>query len=118
MPLLNEGTRYLIDTLKSRINEVVFGFDGTIATQEDGGIGNPATVVTPNIRVVDDNTLIVEAKLALDTSFTRPLREVVIRYKNPSDSTDTTDFMRYTYNSIQKNNNNEIVFSAVIEVTA
>jgi len=97
---------------------VVFGFDGTIATQEDGGIGNPATVVTPNIRVVDDNTLIVEAKLALDTSFTRPLREVVIRYKNPSDSTDTTDFMRYTYNSIQKNNNNEIVFSAVIEVTA
>jgi|TARA_R100001510_G_scaffold54516_1_gene57320 hypothetical protein len=118
LPLLNEGTRYLIDTLKSRINEVVFGFDGTIATQEDGGIGNPATVVTPNIRVVDDNTLIVEAKLALDTSFTRPLREVVIRYKNPSDSTDTTDFMRYTYNSIQKNNNNEIVFSAVIEVTA
>ena len=97
---------------------MVFGFDGTIATQEDGGIGNPATVVTPNIRVVDDNTLIVEAKLALDTSFTRPLREVVIRYKNPSDSTDTTDFMRYTYNSIQKNNNNEIVFSAVIEVTA
>ena len=118
MPLLNEGTRYLIDTLKSRINEVVFGFDGTIATQQDGGIGNPAVVVTPNTRIIDDNTLVVEAKLALDTTFTLPLREVVIRYKNPADSTDTTDFMRYTYNAINKNSNNEIEFSAVIEVTA
>ncbi len=118
MPLLDEGTRFLVDTLKDRINEVVFGFDGTIATQQDGGIGNPAVVVTPNVRIVDDNTLIVQAKLALDTTFTRPLREVVIRYKNPADSTDTTDFMRYTYNAIQKNNNNEIEFSAIIEVTA
>lgn len=117
MPLLDEGTRFLVDTLKNRINEVVFGFDGTIATQQDGGIGNPAIAVTPNVRVLDDNTLMVEAKLALDTSFTRPLREVVIRYKNPADSTDTTDFMRYTYNAIDKSNNNEIRFSAVIEVT-
>ena len=37
MPVLNEGTRYLIDTLRARINEVVFGFDGTVATQQDGG---------------------------------------------------------------------------------
>jgi len=117
LPLLNEGTRFLIDTLKSRINEVVFGFDGTVATQEDGGIGSPAVVVTPTVRVIDDNTLIVEAKLALDTSFTRPLREVVIRFKNPSDSTDTTDIMRYTYNSVQKTSNNELQFSAIIEVT-
>lgn len=117
MPLLNEGTRYLVDTLKNRINEVVFGFDGSIATQQDGGIGKPAIAVTPSIRVIDDNTLVVEAKLALDTTFTKPLREVVIRYKNPADSTDTTDFMRYTYNSIEKNSNNEIEFSAVIEVT-
>ena len=70
MPLLNEGTRFLIDTLKGRINEVVFGFDGTVATQEDGGISSPAVVVTPTVRVVDDNTLFVEAKLALDTTFT------------------------------------------------
>jgi len=117
MPLLNEGTRFLIETLKDRINEVVFGFDGTIATQQDGGIGNPAVVVTPDVRVVDDNTLIVEAKLPLSSTFTRPLREVVIRYQNPTDSTDTTDFMRYTYNAINKNSNNEIQFSAIIEVT-
>ena len=103
MPVLNEGTRFLIDTLRARINEVVFGFDGTVATQQDGGIGKPAVVVTPNVR-------------SLDTTFTQPLREVVIRYKNPSDSSDTTDFCRYTYNSIEKTANNEIKFSAVIEV--
>tara|TARA_R110000803_G_scaffold20600_1_gene52847 strand:- start:1398 stop:1754 length:357 start_codon:yes stop_codon:yes gene_type:complete len=117
MPLLDEGTRFLIDTLKSRINEVVFGFDGTFASQQDGGIGNPAVAVTPTVRVVDDNTLVIEAKLALDVTFNRPLKEVVIRYRNPNDSTDTTDFMRYTYNSIEKDSNNEILFSALIEVT-
>jgi hypothetical protein len=117
MPLLNEGTRFLIETLRDRINEVVFGFDGTVATQQDGGIGNPAVVVTPNVRVVDDNTLIVEARLPLSTTFTRPLREVVIRYKNPADSTDTTDFMRYTYNAVEKTSNNEVKFSAIIEVS-
>tara|TARA_R100001443_G_scaffold42339_1_gene55715 strand:- start:247 stop:603 length:357 start_codon:yes stop_codon:yes gene_type:complete len=116
MPLLNEGTRFLVDTLKDRINEVVFGFDGTLATQQDGGIGNPAVVVTPSVKVIDDNTLMVEASVPLSTAFTRPLREVVIRYKNPSDSTDTTDFMRYTYNAIEKTSNNEIQFSALIEV--
>ena len=34
MPILDEGTRFLIDTLRARINEVVFGFDGTVATQQ------------------------------------------------------------------------------------
>jgi hypothetical protein len=116
MPLLDEGTRFLIDTLRARINEVVFGFDGTVATQQDGGIGRPAVVVKPDVKIIDDNTLSVEAKLSLDVSFTLPLREVVIRYKNPSDSTDTTDFCRYTYNSVEKTSNNEIKFTAIIEV--
>ena len=118
MPLLNEGTRYMIDMLKGRINEVVFGFDGTVATQDDGGVGKPAISVTPQVRVIDDNTLVVEAKLSLDSTFTLPLREVVIQYKNPTDSTDTTALFRYTYNSIDKTNNNEIQFSAIIEVNA
>jgi len=118
MPLLNEGTRFMTDTLKSKINQVVFGFDGTIATQEDGGIGRPAVIVTPTITVIDDNTLLVEAKLPLTTSFSLPLREVVIRYQNPSDSTDTIDLFRYTYNGITKTVNNEIRLSVAIEVSA
>ena len=118
MPLLNQGTRFMIDTLKGRINQVVFGFDGTLATQEDGGIGRPAIIVTPVVTVLDDNTIMVEAKLPLSTSFNLPLREVVIRYQNPTLSTDTTDLFRYTYNAITKTVNNEIRLSVAIEVSA
>ena len=118
MPLLNEGTRFMIDTLKARINQVVFGFDGTLATQEDGGIGRPAVILTPTVTVIDDNTLLVEAVLPLTTTFNTPLREVVLRYQNPADATDTTDLFRYTYNAITKTVNNEIRLSVVVEVNS
>jgi hypothetical protein len=117
MPLLNQGTRYVIDTLKDRINQVVFGFGGTLATQDDAGSAQPAIVVTPVVRVIDDHSLSVEAKVPLSSTFSTPLKEVVIQYKNPSDATDTTAIARYTYDSITKTSNNEIVFSAIIEVT-
>ena len=118
MPLLNQGTRYMVDTLKGRINEVVFGFGGTLANQDDTGAAQAAIVVTPTVRVIDDHSLSIEAKLTLDTSFTRPLREVVVQYRNPTDSTDTTALLRYTYDSVTKTTNNELVFSAIIEVNA
>lgn len=108
----------MVDMLKSRINEVVFGFDGTVATQSDGGIGRPAITVTPSVRVLDDHSLLVEAQLSLDTAFTNPLKEVVIQYKNPDNAADTTSFFRYTYNSVNKTNNNELHFSTIIEVNA
>ena len=117
MPLLNEGTRYVIDTLKSRINEVVFGFGGTLASQDDTGAAQPAIVVTPIVRVIDDHSLSVEAKVPLTNTFTSPFKEVVIQYKTPSDATDTTAIARYTYDSIVKTSNNEILFSAIIEVS-
>ena len=117
MPLLNQGTRYMVDTLKGRINEVVFRFGGTLANQDDTAASQAAIAVTPIVRVIDDHSLSIEAKLALDTSFTRPLREVVVQYRNPTDSTDTTALLRYTYDSITKTTNNEIVFSAIIEVS-
>ncbi len=116
MPLLNQGTRYMIDTLKSRINQVVFGFGGNLASQDDVGASQPAVIVTPTVRVLDDHTLSIEAKLALDSTFTRPLREVVVQYKNPSDATDNTALLRYTYDAVTKTNNNEIRFSAHVEV--
>ena len=118
MPLLNEGTRYMVDTLKGRINEVVFGFGGNFANQDDVGASQPAVVVTPTVRVIDDHTLSVEAKVGLTSTFNRPLREVVIQYRNPTDSTDTTALFRYTYDAITKNSDNEIRFSAIIEVNA
>ena len=118
MPVLNQGTRFMIDSLKLRINQVVFGFGGTLATQDDGGAAQPAIVVTPIVRVLDDHSLSVEAKVPLSSSFNRPLKEVVIQYKNPSDATDTTALARYTYDSITKTSDNEIVFSAIIEVNS
>ena len=118
MPLLNQGTRYVIDTLKSRINEVVFGFGGTLASQDDTGAVQPAIVVTPIVRVIDDHSLSVEARVPLSSTFTSPLKEVVIQYKNPSDATDTTAIARYTFDSVTKTNDNEILFSAIIEVGA
>ena len=117
MPLLNEGTKFMLDTLKNRINQVAFGFDGTIATQEDGGIGRLAVTVTPVVTTSNDNTILVEATLPLSNSYDIPLREVVIRYQNPTDASDTTDLFRYTYNAITKTVNNEIRLSVVIEVT-
>jgi hypothetical protein len=118
MPILNQGNRFIIDTLKSRINQVVFGFGGTLASQDDTGAAQPAIVVTPTVRVLDDNSLSVEAKVPLSSNFNIPLKEVVIQYKNPSDATDTTALARYTYDSITKTNDNEIVFSAIIEVNS
>jgi len=118
MPLLNEVNRYMIDTLKARINQVVFGFGGTLATQDDTGAAQPAITVVPTVRVLDDHTLSVEAKVPLSSAFSAPFKEVVIQYKNPDDATDTTALARYTYDSIAKTNDNEIVFSAIIEVNS
>ena len=117
MPLLNQGTRYMIDTLKGRINQVVFGFGGNLASQDDTGASQPAVPVTPTVRVLDYYTLSIEAKLDLDSEFTRPLREVVVQYTNPDNATDTTALFRYTYDAVDKTNNNEIRFSAIIEVS-
>jgi hypothetical protein len=116
MPLLTDGNRFLVDQLNSRINQVVFGFDGTVATSEDGGAGRPAYTAVPTTRIVDDHTIYVEAVLPLSSAFTLPLREVCIQYQNPSDATDTTVLFRYTFQSVSKTSNNELRFATIIEV--
>ena len=117
MPLLLEGTRFLVDQLAARINEVVFGFDGSLATQDDGGAGQPGIVVTPTVRVIDDTSIFVEASVPITEDFTRHFREVVLQYRNPSDDTDTTAIFRYSFNGINKDVETEIRFSAIIEVS-
>ena len=116
MPLLVDGNRFLVDQLANRINEVVFGFDGTVATTEDGGVGRPAFVAVPKVRIVDDHSIFVEATLPLEQSFTLPLREICLQYKNPNDATDTTALFRYTFQSVNKSEDNELRFSTIIEV--
>ena len=116
MPILTEANRFLTEQLADRINEMVFGFDGSIATSEDGGAGRPAMTVIPTVRVLDEHTLSVEGRLTSLTTFNVPLREVVLQYQNPSDSTDVTPLFRYTFDPLTKSNTNELKFSILLEV--
>jgi hypothetical protein len=109
MPLLTSGHRFVVDKLAAEITKVVFGFDGSVATSEDGGAGRPAMTVTPTVRIIDDNTISVEAKLTTIDAFSLPLREVCIR-------SDTTPLFRYTYDAVNKTSDTELYFSTIIEV--
>ena len=116
MTVLIEAHRYLTDQLADRINEMVFGFDGSVATSEDGGAGRPAAVISPTVRVLDEHTISVEGRLTSSTTFATPIREGVLQYRNPSDSTDVTPIFRYSFQSVEKTSSNEIKFSVIIEV--
>ena len=116
MPLLIEAHRYLDEQLAGRINEMVFGADGTIATSEDGGAGRPLTIVTPTIRVIDEHTLAAEGVIPSSTTLSLPVKEVCLQYRNPTDSTDITPIFRYTFDPITKDTTNELKFSVLVEV--
>jgi hypothetical protein len=116
MPILIEAHRYLTETLAGKINQMVFGFDGSSSTSDDGGAGRPSVVVTPSVQVLDEHTISVEGKLDTSVSFTTPIREVVLQYKNPSDNTDILPIFRYTVQPVTKNSGNELKFSILVEV--
>ena len=116
MPLLIEAHRYLVEQLAGRINEMVFGADGTIATSEDGGAGRPLTIVTPTIRVIDEHTLSAEGIIPSSTTLILPIKEVCLQYRSPTDSTDITPIFRYTFDPITKDSTNELKFSVLVEV--
>lgn len=116
MPLLIEAHRYLTEQLAGRINEMVFGADGTVATSEDGGAGRPLTTVTPVVRVLDEHTISVEGVIDSSVILTIPVKEVCLQYRNPTDSTDVTPIFRYTFDPITKDGANEIKFSVLVEV--
>jgi len=113
MPISDYMRRLLLDTLASNINEVILGFDGTPATTDDGAAGRPAITLTPTITIVDDTSLLVEAKLPYDTSFTEQIKEVYIQFR---DSTDFTPVARYTIAPINKSSANELKIQIAIEV--
>ena len=116
MATLIEGNRFLTEQLADRINEMVFGFDGTVATSEDGGAGRPAVTIVPTVRILDEHTISVEGRLTNVTTFSTPLREVVLQYQNPADDADVTPLFRYTFNSVNKSTSNELKFSVLLEV--
>jgi hypothetical protein len=113
MPLSNRIRRVLLQTIADNINEVIVGFDGTPATSDDGSAGRPAVTLTPKTTIVDDSTLLVEAKLERANSFTENIKEVYIQYRG-SDS--FTPVARYTTKEFLKSENNEVKIEILIEV--
>jgi len=116
MPLLIETHRFLTETLANKINQMVFGFDGSPATSDDGGAGRPAHIVTPSVKVLDEHTISVEGRIDTSVTFDNTIQEVVLQYTNPSDSTDTLPIFRYTIQPVTKTSGNELNFSVLVEV--
>ena len=113
MPISDYIRRLLIETIANNINEVILGFDGTPATSEDGAAGRPAITLTPNVTIVDDTSLLVEATLPYDNSFNEKIKEVYIQFR---DTAEFTPVARYTVSPITKTNANELKIQIAIEV--
>tara|TARA_R110000787_G_scaffold260970_1_gene366277 strand:- start:908 stop:1252 length:345 start_codon:yes stop_codon:yes gene_type:complete len=113
MPVSKHIRRLLLQTVADTINEVVVGFDGTPATSEDGAAGRPAVSLAPTVTIIDDTSLLVQAKLDTSNTFTDKIREVYIQYR---DTSDFTPVARYTTKPIDKTNANELLIEILIEV--
>tara|TARA_R110002020_G_scaffold212411_1_gene419013 strand:- start:492 stop:839 length:348 start_codon:yes stop_codon:yes gene_type:complete len=114
MPILNGIKRKLAETLKDNISSVVIGFDTTPATSFDGALGQPAATLTPTVRLVDDSTVLVEARLPMSDAYNRSISEVFIQYK---DSTSTfVPVARFTIRPIVKDSSTEAVLTILLEV--
>ena len=114
MPILNAIKRRLVEHLATLINELHIGSDGTIATESDGGVRSLG-VVTPTVRILDDNSVSVEGFFDATHIFTQDVQEVYLQYKDSS----TGEFIpvyRTSIPAITKNGQNEIQFSFILEV--
>lgn len=115
MPILNHARRFLTESLAAKINEMVIGSDGTTATADDGGARTLARI-TPNVRVLSDQTILVEGTFGTTYSFdASDVQEVVLQYRDAA----TDEFIpiyRADIRPITKNSQNEIRISLIIEV--
>tara|TARA_R100000458_G_C8255497_1_gene231655 strand:+ start:1009 stop:1356 length:348 start_codon:yes stop_codon:yes gene_type:complete len=114
MPISTKIKSTLLSTLQSSINTMVLGFDGTPATNDDGGAGRPAITLTPTVTIVDDTTLLVEASLPIANSFTDSIREVVLLSKDANGVFSC--IARYNTKPIIKTTQNEVKIEISIEV--
>jgi hypothetical protein len=115
MVMLNESRRIIAEYLSTQINEMILGYDGSLPTTEDGGIGQQALTLVPTVTLVDDGLLLVEGTLTKAHVFTKTLQEVVLQNRNASTS-KVTPLFRYTFNPFEKNTTNEVKLSFTVEV--
>tara|TARA_B100000131_G_C17877865_1_gene517007 strand:+ start:93 stop:380 length:288 start_codon:yes stop_codon:yes gene_type:complete len=94
---------------------MVIGSDGTTATADDGGARTLARVV-PTVRVLGDQTILVEGTFGTTYSFdASDVQEVMVQHRNAS----TNEFIpiyRTDFRPITKTTQNEIRISLIIEV--
>ena len=114
MPVSNNAKRLVLNTLVEKINEMVIGYDGSPSTNVDGAAGRPAITINPTVKIVDDNTLLVEGFLPAEYSFNDSLKEVFIQHRPTSGS--STPIARHTISKITKTTSNELRIQVLIEV--
>ena len=106
--------RLLVETIANNINEVKVGFDGTPATSSDGSPGKPAPVtLTPTVKILDSNSLLVEATLPTTESYDETIKEVYVQMR---DTNGFTPVSRHVFAPILKTTENKIKIQLLIEV--
>ena len=113
MPVSDHLKRALLDTIVSNINEMVIGFDGTPSTTTDGAAGRPAIVLSPSVRIVDQNTVLVEGFIPASEAFDETLKEVFVQLRGTSSFTPVA---RHTIAPVIKTTSNEVRIQLLIEV--
>ena len=113
MPVSDHIKRALLDTIVSNINEMVIGFDGTPSTSSDGAAGRPAITVNPTVRIVDDNTILVEGFIPASHAFDDSLKEVYVQFRGAN---SLTPVARHTILPVLKTTQNELRIQLMIEV--
>lgn len=114
MPMLNSIKRRLVEHLSGLVNELHIGSDGTVASVDDGGSRTLATV-TPTVRILDDNSLLIEGTFDSSHIYSTNVQEVYLQYKDAT----TGEFIpvyRTALPAFTKDGQNEVKFSFILEV--
>tara|TARA_R100000152_G_C6639947_1_gene84859 strand:+ start:282 stop:632 length:351 start_codon:yes stop_codon:yes gene_type:complete len=115
MPVLNHAKRFLVEQLAAKINQMVIGSDGTQATADDGGARALARIV-PNVRVLDDQTILVEGRFDTTYSFNASqVQEVLLQHHDVTTGAFIPVY-RTDVRAITKSAQNELRITLLIEV--
>ena len=115
MPVLNHAKRFLVEQLAGKINQMVIGSDGTQATADDGGARTLAKI-TPLVRVLDDQTIMVEGRFGTTYAFDKAdVQEVLLQHYD-STTQAFIPIYRTDIRAITKSAQNEMRITLIIEV--
>ena len=114
MPIVNRARRIIVETLANNINELVLCFDPSMATIDDTAAGRPVVKLTPTVTVVNEGSVLIQAKLGSQYTFDDTLKEVVVQHK-ATDGT-YTPIARFNSPPIVKTDENEFEIHIMMEV--